>query len=78
MYPQIYEPERCCCPIFGTPRKRPTASDFLKDKFQGSMVYLAETVKTLNTMNPELQEEQHHLYYIVLQEVRAKIQLRVK
>lgn len=56
MYPQIYEPERCCCSIFGTPRKRPTASDLLKDKFQGSMAYLAETVKTLNTMNPELQE----------------------
>ena len=42
------------------------------------MAYLAETVKTLNTMNPELQEEQHHLYYIVLQELRAKIQLRVE
>lgn len=56
MYPQIYEPERCCCPIFGTPRKRPTVSDFFKDKFQGSTAYLAETVKTLNTINTELQE----------------------
>ena len=56
MYPQIYEPERCCYPIFGTPRKRPTVSDFLKDKFQGRTAYLAETVKTLNTINTELQE----------------------
>ena len=56
MYPQIYEPERCCCPIFGTPRKGPTVSDFFKDKFQGSTAYLEETVKTLNTINTELQE----------------------
>lgn len=67
-------------PYFWSTREKTNCFRFLKNKFQGNLAYLADTIKTLNTMNPKLRGPRATLffYYFVLGELRARIQLWVE